>query len=80
MTDIKEIQENIFEALFYFFLFGAFSGALFCIFIQMLIKSKNCAHNNIVTRTFWASTTCEETADFCADCGTQLTEIKMDCR
>jgi hypothetical protein len=80
MTDIGQFQKDVEQALLYFFLFGAFAGAMFCIFIQMLIKAAKCAHTNKVTRTFWTATNCEQTADFCADCGKQLSETKTDCR
>lgn len=80
MTDLEQLKQDVTQALLCFFLFGAFTGAIVCIFIQMILKAAKCTHKNIVTRTIWSAVSCEQTANFCADCGKQLSETKTDCR
>ena len=53
---------------------------LFIILFQGSGKNKKCSHKNAVLRTIYTSMNCETTAEFCQDCGKQLTESKTDCR
>lgn len=43
-------------------------------------KPVKCKHKNRITRVLSVLVTCEKTAVFCIDCGTQLTKSKQDCR
>ncbi len=73
-------QQQLQAAIILLFIFAMFCGAIMVLFVQLIAKAITCTHTKKVTRTFWTATSCEETADFCADCGTQLSETKIDCR
>lgn len=46
---------------------------------QTRMNIKALQNNHITTRTLNASGTCETTAEFCDECGSQLTQPKTDC-
>lgn len=40
----------------------------------------NCTHTNTIIKAINTNVNCETTAEFCLDCGIQLTKPKTDCR
>ena len=71
MNELIKLVEISFYA---FVAFIAITGTLFALMLR------KCTHKRTVTRVLWSAGPCEETADFCRDCGTQVTETKTDCR
>jgi len=73
MTNLTS-EETV--ALICFVLLMVFCFAVIVFMITLIIHGFRCKHTNIKTRTFWVTTACEQTADFCIDCGKQVSKLK----